>query len=53
MRISNALLRLLTTAFHDGLQLKELAAVSGYSLSRFKIKFREVVGFPSIQLYHL
>ena len=32
--------------FQENLPLKELAAVSGYSLSRFKIKFREVVGFP-------
>ncbi|MDC7232776.1 MAG: AraC family transcriptional regulator [Spirochaetales bacterium] len=32
--------------FLESPNLKELAVVSGYSLSRFKVKFREVVGFP-------
>ncbi len=32
--------------FQEPLQLKELAAISGYSLSRFKSKFKEIVGFP-------
>ncbi|MDC7245162.1 MAG: AraC family transcriptional regulator [Sphaerochaetaceae bacterium] len=32
--------------YSENLQLKELSAISGYSLSRFKIKFKEVVGIP-------
>ncbi|MDC7230669.1 MAG: AraC family transcriptional regulator [Sphaerochaetaceae bacterium] len=30
----------------ENTSLQELAAISGYSLSRFKSKFKEVVGFP-------
>jgi AraC-like DNA-binding protein len=36
----------INSCYKEDLQLKELSAISGYSLSRFKIKFKEIVGIP-------
>ena len=49
-RISDAnikrVIKHINSCYKEDLQLKELSAISGYSLSRFKIKFKEIVGIP-------
>ena len=39
-------IKYIDTHYQDTLQLKELSVISGYSLSRFKNKFKEIVGIP-------